>query len=414
MISPQDTFSELVQFTKEFRGEKADGLIIVPFYKAYDYLFKHLKLLEAQTFQDFDLIIVMGASSDEKKVIDFINQNKFRYGIIVAKTKEDTGAAGGFFTGERYALENGYKYVIIADDDCLPVNKQHIETLVEEHRKGNPLVYARVAFVLDGEEVHYQSGLPYYSLVDIGLLRKAGLHFAPLYIGGDDGEFEARLFRLAKPLRTESKVTHPKEHSIFVDFERSVRYRINEMLLDIPEHSDIYLYDIALVSLCYLIFGTPAVRKGGFHMLYCAIIHRYGPDAAKGFKSAPGFAQEELKFDRIVTPLASQKGKEYFLYQYGAGQMIKHLLELAVATFRKKALLMPINTFGALVSMIVAKETWVSSRAGHYLLAENRNAFIHLLKLFLFGLLFPPFLVLAVLTLLLNLARKPKTMGYGI
>ena len=48
MISPQDTFSELVQFTKEFRGEKADGLIIVPFYKAYDYLFKHLKLLESQ------------------------------------------------------------------------------------------------------------------------------------------------------------------------------------------------------------------------------------------------------------------------------------------------------------------------------------------------------------------------------
>ncbi|NYZ74267.1 glycosyltransferase, partial [Candidatus Micrarchaeota archaeon] len=141
MISPQDTFGELVQSTKEFRKKKANGLIIMPFYRAYDYLFKHLELLEAQTFQDFDLLIVLNSLSDEKKVLDFINQNKFGYGIIVAKRKEDTGSAGGFFTGEKYALENGYKYIIITDDDCLPVNKRHIETLVEEHRKGNPLVY---------------------------------------------------------------------------------------------------------------------------------------------------------------------------------------------------------------------------------------------------------------------------------
>ncbi|NYZ74250.1 hypothetical protein H0O00_03845, partial [Candidatus Micrarchaeota archaeon] len=319
-----------------------------------------------------------------------------------------------FFTGEKYALENGYKYIIITDDDCLPVNKRHIETLVEEHRKGNPLVYGTVVFLLDGEEVHYGSGLPYYSLIDIGLLRKVGLHFAPLYMGGEDGEVEARLFLLAKPVRTESRITHPKEHSIFADFERDVRYRTNGMLLCIPEHADIYLYDFAVLCLCYMIFGTPTTRKAGLHILYCVIMHRYGLDAAKGFKSAPEFAQEELKFDRIVTPSPSAKGAEYFIYRYKDGTKIGHLLELAFATLRKKTLLMPINTFGALVSMIVAKETWVSSRTGHYLLAENCNAFIHALKLFLFVLLFPPFLVLAFLTLLLNLARKPKTMGYGV
>ena len=149
-------------------------------------------------------------------------------------------------------------------------------------------------------------------------------------------------------------------------------------------------------------------------MLKCAIMHRYGSEAAKGFKTVPKFAQKELKFDKIITPLSSEKGDEYFLYKYGSKHMIKQLLELARVTFRKNILLRPINTYGAIVSLIVAKETWVSSRKGNYLLGENHNAFVHILKLFIFTLLFPPFVVLAVLTLFLNLARKPKTMGYGV
>jgi len=413
MISPRDKFGELVQSVKEFRKKKADGLIIMPFYRAYDYLFQHLKLLEAQTYLDFDLLIVLNPVSDEKKVLDFIEQSKFRYGIVVAKRKEDTGSAGGFFTGEKYALENGYKYIIIADDDCLPVNKRHIETLVEAHRKGNPLVYADPVFLLDDEEAYRRRALPYYSLIDIDLVKKAGLHFAPLYMGAEDREFEDRLFLFAKPVMTESRVTHPGWHSIFVDLERSMRYRINEMLLGIPAHKAGYLYGFAVMSLCYIIFGTPAVRNGGFHTLNCMITQRYGLDSIKGFAAVQAPARQEPEFDRIVTPLASLKGAKYFLYRSSEGPKPAQMLGLAGATARKRVLVMPVNTFGALVPIIVAKETWILTKTGRYLFAENRNAIAHLLKLLLFGLLFLPFLAIGFMTLLLNWARKPRTVGYG-
>jgi len=245
----------------------------------------------------------------------------------------------------------------------------------------------------------------------MGLIRKAGLHFAPLYMGAEDREFEDRLFTFVKPVMTESKVTHPGWHSIFVDFERSLRYRINEMLLGIPAHMDGYLYGFAVMSLAYILFGTGSTRKGGILTIYCMLAHRYGLESTKGWEAEA--AKPEPDFERIVTPLPAPDDGVHFHYKYG-GLRIGHLVELGASVFRKKTLLKPVNTYAALISVIMAKETWVAARKGDYLLAENRNTALHMMKILSFCFLFFPFLAFGIMTFVLNCMRKPKTVGYGL
>jgi hypothetical protein len=66
------------------------------------------------------------------------------------------------------------------------------------------------------------------------------------------------------------------------------------------------------------------------------------------------------------------------------------------------------------MGMIFAKETWISTANGSYLLAENRNPASHILKI----LAFPFASVLMLITGLVIwptiVLRRPKTRGYGI
>src|SRR5208283_4347411 len=202
------SFSEYASLIRENR-KGGEVLLIMPFYTNYQALFKHLDSLTKQTFTAFDVVIVANAVSDEKKIVNFIANGKFPFGIVLAKRKEDTGSAGGYFTGEKYALEKSYRAVIIGDDDCLPMDDRLIEKMVSEWKGGALAAGPECRFLMGDTVVYTNRALPFYNLIDIGLLKRGGLHYLPAYIGADDIDFTLRIAKGVKISQIDSYVTHP-------------------------------------------------------------------------------------------------------------------------------------------------------------------------------------------------------------
>ncbi len=401
------SFSEYASLIKENR-KGGEVLLIMPFYTNYPALFKHLDSLTKQTFTGFDVVIVANAVSDEKKVSDFIATGKFPFGIVLTKRKDDTGSAGGYFTGEKYALEKGYRAVIIGDDDCLPMDNRLIEKMVSEWKGGALAAGPECRFLMDDKVIYTNRALPFYNLIDISLLKKGGLHYLPAYIGADDIDFTLRVAKGVKISQIDSYVTHPARHSIFANFERSLLYRVNQMLLTVPECFVDYMYDFAVICPIYLIFGSSRAKAGAVHILKSVLAHRYGK---KALPKDAGYQENAPEYDIIVSPLKKgQGGYDYSAVRGGFGK----LPGFSGMVRGKIVLLDMINNYAVLASMMLAKETWIESAKGTYLIARNSGIVQDLAKICLFVLVLPFFLIGGILTYLLNCLRKPDTRGYGL
>ncbi|MFH0884934.1 MAG: hypothetical protein V1861_04450 [Candidatus Micrarchaeota archaeon] len=406
-------FSQLVTSMKKYNKTDGELLVIMPFFMNYNILSKHLSLLKGQTCQSFDLIIVLNALSDERKVEEIVESSGCKFGIVLAKRKEDTGSAGGYFTGERYAIENGYDAVVIGDDDCLPIEKTLLEKAVAKWKGGALAVAAESMFVTDEQTIYTSRSIPFYGLIDISLLKTGGLHYLPMYIGADDWEFILRTMRGVGLVPIDSFVIHPARHSIFANFSRSLLYRINTMLLVVPNCIEEYLYGFAFICPIYLIFGSRAARDGALHILKSVIIHKFGKDALlkeTAFDESPPKA-----FDRTISSSPSRKATDVIFYDYsqvrgGYGR----IPAFAASVWGKTVLLDLVQNYSVLVSMMCAKETWIESARGTYLIARNPSTLARVVKIFLFTLVFPLFLVGAIASYFINWARKPDTRRYGL
>ncbi len=402
------SFSEYASLVTENRKGGAI-LLIMPFYTNYPMLFKHLDLLTKQTFTDFDVMIVANAISDVDKILDFIAKGKYPFGIVLSKRKEDTGSAGGYFTGEKYALEKGYSAVIIGDDDCLPMDDRLIEKMVSEWKGGALAAGPECRFLMDDNVVYTNRALPFYNLIDISLLKKGGLHYLPAYIGADDIDFTLRVAKGVKISQIDSYVMHPARHSIFANFERSLLYRVNQMLLTIPECFVDYMYDFVVICPIYLIFGSARAKAGAMHILKSVLAHRYGKEAL--LKDASYLEKAPEKYDIVVSPLREGRGGyDYSEVRGGFGKLPGFSRMVA----GKIVLLDMINNYAVLASMMLAKETWIESAKGTYLIARNSGIAQDLDKICLFALVLPFFFIGGVLTYLLNCLRKPDTHRYGL
>lgn len=80
-----------------------------------------------------DILIVDNASSDgtqeymKNTYRDFDN-------VIYINTEKNLGGAGGFNYGMRWAVENGYEFVWVMDDDCMP-KEDALQYLLEFEKK---------------------------------------------------------------------------------------------------------------------------------------------------------------------------------------------------------------------------------------------------------------------------------------
>ena len=132
-------------------------------------------------------------------------------------TGANLGGAGGFNLGMRWAVEAGYDYVWVMDDDCLP-QPDALEKLLEADRilEGNYGWLSSVALWTDGSECRMnrqklkKSFYEFSPLLKYGLvqaeqatfvslflrsetIRRVGLPIKEFFIWGDDIEFTRRI-----------------------------------------------------------------------------------------------------------------------------------------------------------------------------------------------------------------------------
>lgn len=96
-------------------------------YNKSNYVTNCIQSVIESAFQEFDIIVVDNASTDDSvEAIQRLYADKVKLFV----NKENLGGSGGFNTGIRYAVEQGYEYVWCLDNDVL-VDEQAIGALYD-------------------------------------------------------------------------------------------------------------------------------------------------------------------------------------------------------------------------------------------------------------------------------------------
>lgn len=106
------------------KGKETIAVVVVT-YNRCRLLMENLEALGRQDYKDsFDVIVVDNASTDETQVevAKLLGGENKGGGIrlIYQNTGANLGGAGGFQYGVRWAVEHGYDYIWLMDDDCMP------------------------------------------------------------------------------------------------------------------------------------------------------------------------------------------------------------------------------------------------------------------------------------------------------
>ena len=205
---------------------------VVVTYNRCELLMKCLDHLLRQENASCDILVVDNASTDRTR--EGVCQMAAPE-ISYRNTGENLGGAGGFNFGVRWAVESGYEYIWLMDDDTLPCADALCELLAaDELLHGNYGFLSSAVFWTDGRSCHmnrqklrksYYDHLQYikYGLVPVEsatfvsffvrreAVWEAGLPIKDFFIWGDDIEYARRLsIRMGRPcfLVGRSCVTH--------------------------------------------------------------------------------------------------------------------------------------------------------------------------------------------------------------
>lgn len=233
---------------------------VVVTYNRMELLKQNIKKLLEQSYP-CDILVVDNASTDgtDKAMLSMEEAGMLLY----RNTEANLGGAGGFNFGMRWAVEAGYSYIWVMDDDCLP-SPDALEKLMEADKllDGNYGWLSSVALWTDGRECKMnrqklkKSFYEYAPLMKYGLVQamqatfvslflraetilRHGLPIKEYYIWGDDIEFTRRIaVRAGLPcfVAGQSQVIHATKNnsgsSIALDDEERI-----ERYFCIPQRS---------------------------------------------------------------------------------------------------------------------------------------------------------------------------------
>lgn len=277
-----------------------DVVAIVVTYNRKEYLKKCLEALLEQR-EICDILIVDNYSTDgtKEEIEKYINLKQ----IIYMNTGANLGGAGGFNYGTRKALELGYKYIWLMDDDCI-VNKDSLKELLEadKHLNGKYGFLSSVVLWKDGkvckmnkqkissnwfeQEMLLKYGLlsTYYATFVSFFVRKevvedVGLPIKEFFIWGDDVEYTNRISKKYNCFIVgKSQVLHDTKNNEGSNIARDEvtrlnRYKFayrNEMYIAKKNGIKGILRQIA--KICLHIFRVLAKNKNGHRIKKWAII----------------------------------------------------------------------------------------------------------------------------------------------
>lgn len=261
------TLDELTDCIQDGRTAKNNVAIIMPSFRGAEKLEKEITYLKQQTFQDFDLVIVYGPG-------DPFIKNRENFSMVHIRRNDDYGSAGGFYTGERFVIEQGYEYVLLADDDCFPTDKTLIESILQILRKESAVVFP-TADVGDPNFIRHLMG--FYAAMRADTIRKAGLSWMPFHYYCEDLEWHKRLGGYSRDVVIPNTVVH-QTRQIYFFSDRAYYVIRNILLLEFMTSNNrvffSYLYNYIFTGgafylldrprACYLLRGTRDFIKARF------------------------------------------------------------------------------------------------------------------------------------------------------
>lgn len=96
-------------------------------YNKVDFVVRCVQAIKEQTFQDFDLFVVDNASTDDSVLQ--LHQN-YEDSVTILQNSENLGGSGGFGRAVRTALDMGYPYFMLIDNDAM-LEKHVVEYLYD-------------------------------------------------------------------------------------------------------------------------------------------------------------------------------------------------------------------------------------------------------------------------------------------
>lgn len=251
---------------------------IVVTYNRRDSLMRCIAALQKQKETVPDILIIDNASTDGTgdQITSLLPDDHLRY----YNTGENLGGAGGFNYGMRVAAEEGYDYLWVMDDDCIP-DPGALAALLEADRvmEGDYGFLSGIAYWRDGSLCNMniqKTGLttklksltaPYVPVImatfvsaffPVSRVREVGLPIKEFFIWSDDLEYTRRLSRRYRCYAvTGCRVLHDMHSNAKVNIatdtpDRLPRYRLlyrNEVYVYRQEGLQGWLYLLIRVTL---------------------------------------------------------------------------------------------------------------------------------------------------------------------
>lgn len=220
-----DNASEATSFTN------ASAIVVT--YNRLDWLKKNIAALKNQTRKVDTICIVDNASTDGTHEF-LIELEKTDSQIRFIRLEENTGGAGGFFHGMKYAQEHGAKWFWIMDDDCIP-QIDCFETLVQAYPPVNKAIICPLAVSLEDKQtqiwyekpfkinsgIHRVKTAPFTGLLtNHFVISEIGLPDKDFFIYADDVEYSLRASQKNIPIyvSTSAILFHPYKAASTIDF----------------------------------------------------------------------------------------------------------------------------------------------------------------------------------------------------
>ncbi len=240
-------------------------LCIVVTYNRLDCLKECLTALKAQTFKDFDILIINNGSTDG--TADYLDNQKDLFVI----TQENLGSSGGQYSGMKYGYDHGYEWLWHMDDDGHPAPNQLEELLRFETES-----WYLNALVIDKDN-HTQFSFPPHdksmtisliqqqsiirnfvhpfngTLYNRKLVEKIGMIKKETFIWGDEKEYTARAVKAGiVPVTVTSAVHyHPREKAVKVYPIPFWHHPLTEVLLKPEKMSHYYYRNLGYIDATY-------------------------------------------------------------------------------------------------------------------------------------------------------------------
>lgn len=178
-----------------------------------------------QSYKDLDIFVSDNGSTDGTK--EWLDAEP----DLIVLHQGNVGGAGGFYAGQKYAMDNGYEWVWMMDDDGIADKDELKELMVYKDTYAflNALVinrddHSKLSFggpwndgieINDLEEVRKQPVWDDYActfngtLIKRSVLEQCGLIKKEMFIWGDETEFSKRLlYKGGYPERTITNAIH--------------------------------------------------------------------------------------------------------------------------------------------------------------------------------------------------------------